>query len=163
MTRQRGASRGGNFKKYNQNKRTTPSEAQLGAIPPSAAHLAASVVEGGKEEQLCAGNAEQVQGCEELAALRARAARALAGLQRGLAAVRLQRAGRRRLAMSKYEGLRAHRAQAEKRRGEMESLERLGMKKQPLFQAVEGLQDAAGEWLIARAGQRAVQRDEEEP
>jgi hypothetical protein len=45
----------------------------------------------------------------------------------------------------------------------METRERLGMKKQQLFQAVEGLQDAAGEWLIARAGQRAVQGDEEEP
>ena len=41
--------------------------------------------------------------------------------------------------------------------------ENLGLKKQQLFQAVEGLQDAAGEWLSARAEQRAVQRDEEEP
>eukprot|EP00966_Prymnesium_polylepis_P161954 3742950-Prymnesium_polylepis.1 len=63
----------------------------------------------------------------------------------------------------KAEGLRARRAQAEKGRSEMENRERLGMKKQQLFQAVEELQGAAGEWLIARAGQRAVQGDEEEP
>ena len=158
MTRQRGASRGVNLKKYNQHTKTTPSEAQSGTIWPSAAHLAASVVKSGKAEELCTGNAEQVQGGEELATLRARTARALAGLQRGLAAVRLQRAGRRRLAMRQYEGLQVRRARA----GELEAkdkLENMGLKKQQLFQAVEGLQDAAGEWLIARAGLQ----DEGEP
>jgi len=46
---------------------------------------------------------------------------------------------------------------------EQEKQENLGLKKQQLFQAVEGLQDAAGEWLSARAEQRVVLRDEEEP
>eukprot|EP00966_Prymnesium_polylepis_P216306 5007315-Prymnesium_polylepis.1 len=35
---------------------------------------------------------------------------------------------------------------------EKAKLENMGLKKQQLFKAVEGLQDAAGEWLIARAG-----------
>ena len=165
MTRQRGASRGVNLKKYNQNKQMTLSEARSGTIPPSAAHLATSAVGSGREEGQCSqGQFAHAEGSGELATLRVRTARALAELQRGFAAVRLQRAWRRRFAMVTYAGIRAwSRAQVERRRNEQEQQENLGLKKQQLFEAVEGLQDAAGEWLSARAEQRAGLRDEEEP
>eukprot|EP00966_Prymnesium_polylepis_P229026 5300241-Prymnesium_polylepis.1 len=66
--------------------------------------------------------------------------------------------------MLKYEGLRARRAQAEKGRSEMENREKLGMKNQQPFQAIEGLQDAAGRmadrtrWAAGSAGRRGGTR-----
>ena len=99
-----------------------------------------------------------------LATLRDRAAGALAGLQRSFAAVRLQRAARRVLVRRRYvENLHALRAQRLQELEEQDKWESVVLRKQRLFQAVEGVQEAAGEWLSARAEQFAVQRDEDEP
>ena len=73
------------------------------------------------------------------------------------------RAARRVLARRRYvkmlQALRARRVRELQESDEQGELEGIGLRKQQLFQAVEGLQDAAGEWLIARA----VQQDEGEP
>ena len=163
MTRQRGASRGVNSQKHNQNTTITPSEASLNVIPQTTAHATSTTdfLRLSAQKSWLASFLQQ--GGEELAALRDRARGALAGLRESLAAVRLQRAirrGRPGRGMRRYvEMLCASRAQ----RVQESKQDNLGLKKQQLFQAVEGLQDAAGEWLSARAEQRAVQRDEEEP
>ena len=160
MTRQRGASRGVNSQKHNQNTTITPSEASLNVIPQTTAHATSTTdfLRLSAQKSWLANFLQR--GDEELAALRDRARGALAGLRESLAAVRLQRAIRRGRAMRRYvEMLCASRAQ----RVQESKQDNLGLKKQQLFQAVEGLQDAAGEWLSARAEQRAVQRDEEEP
>jgi hypothetical protein len=120
-------------------------------------------------ENLCALRAQRVQDLEEQgrlegSVLRDHAVGGLAGLQRSFAAVRLQRAARCGLAKRRYVVMlcasRAQRAQGLDTQldgqGKLESIE---LRKQQLFQAVEGLQDAAGEWLVARAGQQ----DEGEP
>ena len=160
MTRQRGASRGFESKKNNQNRRFAPSEAPSKTITqatqlatPTTDSLLLSAQEGLHADFL-------QQGDEALAALRDRARGALAGLQRSFAAVRLQRALRRGVAMRRYvEMLRTSRARRVQEVDEQGELEGIGLRKQQLFQAVEGLQDAAGEWLVARAGQL----DEDEP
>ena len=120
-------------------------------------------------ENLCTLRAQRVQDLEEQgrlegSVLRDHAVGGLAGLQRSFAAVRLQRAARCGLAKRRYVVMlcasRAQRAQGLDTQldgqGKLESIE---LRKQQLFQAVEGLQDAAGEWLVARA----VQQDEGEP
>ena len=150
-----------NSQKHNQNTTITPSKASLNVIPQTTARATSTTdfLRLSAQESLLANFLQQ--GDEELAALRDRARGALAGLRESFAAVRLQRAIRRGRAMRRYVEMlvRASRAQ----RVQESKQENLGLKKQQLFQAVEGLQDAAGEWLSARAEQRAVQRDEEEP
>ena len=164
MTRQRGASRGVNSQKYNQKSKITPSEAPSKTIR-QATHLATPTDEELRfpaQESLLA---NFLQGGEVgLATLRDRAADALAGLQRSFAAVRLQRAARRVLARRRYlENLHALRAQRLQELEEQDKWESVLLRKQRLFQAVEGVQEAAGEWLSARAEQFAVRRDEEAP
>ena len=99
----------------------------------------------------------------ELTALRARSVRALAELQQVLAAVRLQRAARCRLARNRYDkmlrSLRAQRVQQEIEK--QNRMENLMMRTQQHERAVETLQDAARSWLIARSAQRDVQQEEE--
>jgi hypothetical protein len=162
MTRQRGASRGVDSKKNNQNMTVAPSEAPSKTIP-QATHLATPLDDNSSpplQESLLANS---LQGGEvALATLRDRVAGALAGLRRSFAAVRLQRAARRVLArrrfVRKLHALHARRVQELKQQNKWESVV---LRKRQYDKAVEVLQDAAKAWLAARAAQHAVQQQEE--
>ena len=159
----RGARRDETKKNENQSTKLTASKAPSSTTSTKAAeHRAASNAEVGEGGTLCSGaNGDQED--SDLATLRARSVRALAELQQVLAAVRLQRAARCRLARNRYDkmlrSLRAQRVQQEIEK--QNRMENLMMRTQQHERAVETLQDAARSWLIARAAQRDVQQEEE--